>query len=133
MGLAMHIAQVRTRLVLPPISAQEAALVPTTEVYCAQHLQDVVARFAKPGVALYADMDQRPNSGLTSELGAELHSELNSELNSEPTSISTPTPTKLATKQSNPSLTTQYEPKWQRVQPACLDNLDGIQIGRAHV
>jgi len=53
MGLAMHAAQVRTRLVLPPVSAQEAALVPTTEVYCARHLQDVASRFAKPGVALF--------------------------------------------------------------------------------
>jgi magnesium chelatase family protein len=53
MGLAMHAAQVRTRLVLPPVSAQEAALVPTTEVYCARHLQDVAARFAKPGVAIF--------------------------------------------------------------------------------
>ena len=53
MGLAMHAAQVRTRLVLPPGSAQEAALVPTTEVYCARHLQDVASRFAKPGVALF--------------------------------------------------------------------------------
>ena len=48
MGLAMHAAQVRTRLVLPPFSAQEAALVPTTEVYSARHLRDVVAQFAKP-------------------------------------------------------------------------------------
>ena len=54
MGLAMHDAKVRARLVLPPISAQEAALVPTMEVYCARHLQDVVAEFAKPGVALFA-------------------------------------------------------------------------------
>ena len=53
MGLAMHAAQVRTRLVLPPGSAQQAALVPTTEVYCALHLQDVASRFAKPGVALF--------------------------------------------------------------------------------
>jgi len=53
MGLAMHAAQVRTRLVLPPGSAQEAALVPTTEVYCVRHLQDVASRFAKPGVALF--------------------------------------------------------------------------------
>jgi len=54
MGLAMHAAKVRTRLVLPPVSAQEAALVPTTEVYSARHLQDVAVRFAKPGVALFA-------------------------------------------------------------------------------
>ena len=54
MGLATHSARVRTRLVLPPLSAQEAALVPTTEVYSARNLHDVVARFAKPGVALFA-------------------------------------------------------------------------------
>ena len=51
MGLALHSAGVRTRLVLPPVSAEEAALVPTAEVYRAQHLSDVVARFAKPGLA----------------------------------------------------------------------------------
>jgi magnesium chelatase family protein len=38
-GLALHGAGVRTRLVLPPGSA---------EVYRAQHLRDVVAHFAKP-------------------------------------------------------------------------------------
>lgn len=47
MGLAMHEAGTRSRLVLPPESAQEAALVPTAEVYSAQHLRDVVARFAR--------------------------------------------------------------------------------------
>lgn len=47
MGLALHGAGVRTRLVLPPTSAEEAALVPTAEVYCAHHLKDVVAHFAK--------------------------------------------------------------------------------------
>ena len=48
MGLALHASGVRTRLVLPPGSAQEAALVPTAEVYSAHHLKDVVAHFAKP-------------------------------------------------------------------------------------
>ena len=48
MGLALHGAGVRTRLVLPPNSAEEAALVPTAEVYRAHHLKDVVAQFAKP-------------------------------------------------------------------------------------
>ena len=48
MGLALRGAGVRTRLVLPPVSAEEAALVPTAEVYRAQHLSDVVAHFAKP-------------------------------------------------------------------------------------
>ena len=64
MGLAMHDAKVRARLVLPPISAQEAALVPSMEVYCARHLQDVATQFAKPGVALFAKEPSipRPNS-----------------------------------------------------------------------
>jgi magnesium chelatase family protein len=44
MGLALRGAGVRTRLVLPPGSAEEAALVPTAEVYRAQHLSDVVAQ-----------------------------------------------------------------------------------------
>jgi len=48
MGLALRGAGARTRLVLPPGSAEEAALVPTAEVYRAQHLSDVVAHFAKP-------------------------------------------------------------------------------------
>jgi magnesium chelatase family protein len=48
MGLALHTAGERTRLVLPAGSAEEAALVPTTEVYRAQHLKDVVAQFALP-------------------------------------------------------------------------------------
>jgi magnesium chelatase family protein len=50
MGLALRGAGVRTRLVLPPVSAEEAALVPTAEVYRAQHLSDVVAHFSKPEV-----------------------------------------------------------------------------------
>ncbi len=48
MGLALRGAGVRTRLVLPPGSAEEAALVPTAEVYRAHHLSDVVAHFARP-------------------------------------------------------------------------------------
>ena len=40
----------RARLVLPPISAEEAALVPDTEVYRAHHLRNVVAYFAKAGM-----------------------------------------------------------------------------------
>jgi len=64
MGLAMHDAKVRARLVLPPISAQEAALVPSMEAYCARHLQDVATQFAKPDVALFAKEPStpRPNS-----------------------------------------------------------------------
>ena len=50
MGLALRGAGVRTRLVLPAGSAEEAALVPTAEVYRALHLSDVVAHFAKPEI-----------------------------------------------------------------------------------
>lgn len=64
MALAMHEAKVRTRLVLPPASAQEAALVPTTHIYSARHLQNVAVQFALPKVALFA---QAPNSTLEPE------------------------------------------------------------------
>jgi magnesium chelatase family protein len=61
MGLALHDAGVRTRLVLPPGSAEEAALVPTAEVYRAQHLSDVVAQFAKPeGLGMLTPHDETP-------------------------------------------------------------------------
>ena len=46
MALALRTQQVHTRLVLPPGSAEEAALVPGTEVFRARHLLDVVVRFA---------------------------------------------------------------------------------------
>ena len=46
MGLAIRTTGTRARVVLPPVSAEEAALVPTAEVYRAQHLRDVVAHFA---------------------------------------------------------------------------------------
>ena len=46
MALALHTAQVTTRLVLPPGSAEEAALVPGAQVYRAVHLRDVVRHFA---------------------------------------------------------------------------------------
>jgi len=45
-SLALHSQKVRTRLVLPPGSAEEAALVPESEVYGAQHLLDVVRHFS---------------------------------------------------------------------------------------
>ena len=48
MSLALHLAKVRSRLVLPAISAEEAALVPSTEVYRALTLCDVVAQFKLP-------------------------------------------------------------------------------------
>jgi magnesium chelatase family protein len=48
MSLALRQQQVRTRLVLPPGSAEEAALVPDAEVFRAQHLLDVVQQFLPP-------------------------------------------------------------------------------------
>ena len=48
MSLALHAARVRTRLVLPAGSAEEAALVPDAQVYRATHLLDVVQQFLPP-------------------------------------------------------------------------------------
>ena len=45
MSLALHAGQVITKLVLPPDSAEEAALVPDSHVYRARHLLDVVSHF----------------------------------------------------------------------------------------
>ena len=45
MSLALHRQQVAARLVLPPGSAEEAALVPDAQVYRARHLLDVVQQF----------------------------------------------------------------------------------------
>jgi magnesium chelatase family protein len=45
MSLALQAGQVQTRLVLPPDSAEEAALVPDAHVYRAGHLLDVVQHF----------------------------------------------------------------------------------------
>lgn len=44
-ALALHRQQDGARLVLPPGSAQEAAFVPSAQVFCAHHLLDVVRRF----------------------------------------------------------------------------------------
>jgi len=49
MSLALHAGQVVTRLVLPPGSAEEAALVPDAQVYSARHLLDVVQHFVPQG------------------------------------------------------------------------------------
>ncbi|AVT14930.1 MULTISPECIES: YifB family Mg chelatase-like AAA ATPase [Comamonadaceae] len=53
-SLALRSAGGRARMVLPPGSAEEAALVPGTEVYRARHLLDVVARFLPPQAAASA-------------------------------------------------------------------------------
>ncbi|HWI82162.1 YifB family Mg chelatase-like AAA ATPase [Ramlibacter sp.] len=46
LSLALHAAGASARLVLPPGSAEEAALVPQAQVYRAGHLLDVVRQFA---------------------------------------------------------------------------------------
>jgi magnesium chelatase family protein len=45
MSLALHASDTSTRLVLPPGSAEEAALVPQAHVYRANHLLDVARQF----------------------------------------------------------------------------------------
>ncbi len=47
--------EARPRMVLPPGSAEEAALVPGTEIYRARHLLDVVRQFLPGGPAASAD------------------------------------------------------------------------------
>jgi magnesium chelatase family protein len=62
MSLALHASKVVTQLVLPPDSAEEAALVPTAQVYRARHLLDVVRHFLpspQEGVA------HEPSDGFT--------------------------------------------------------------------
>ena len=58
MSLALHTQQVQTRLVLPPGSAEEAALVPGAQVFCARHLLDVVQQFLPLG-----DGEAAPSDG----------------------------------------------------------------------
>ena len=48
-ALALHTSHVVTRLVLPPGSAEDAALVPGSQVYRARHLLDVVRQFLPTG------------------------------------------------------------------------------------
>jgi magnesium chelatase family protein len=51
MSLALHTLPERPCLVLPPGSAEEAALVPDAQVYRARHLLDVAQQFLPGGVA----------------------------------------------------------------------------------
>ncbi|MDD3937885.1 YifB family Mg chelatase-like AAA ATPase [Rhodoferax sp.] len=62
MSLALHASHVVTRLVLPPGSAEEAALVPDAQVYRARHLLDVVQHFLPQAVDAPA---AEPASGWT--------------------------------------------------------------------
>lgn len=50
-ALALQTGQVSAKLVLPPVSAEEAALVPGAQVYRARHLLDVVRQFLPTGTA----------------------------------------------------------------------------------
>lgn len=63
MSLALHGQKVQTRLVLPPESAEEAALVPGSVVFRAEHLLDVVAQFLPGGFAGSASPE--PTQGWT--------------------------------------------------------------------
>ena len=63
-SLALQTQQVTSCLVLPPGSAEEAALVPDARVVRATHLLDVVRAFLPPGSAQGGDADV-PNDGWT--------------------------------------------------------------------
>ncbi|MFY3385534.1 YifB family Mg chelatase-like AAA ATPase [Paracidovorax sp. MALMAid1276] len=56
-SLALQTQQVNAQLVLPPGSAEEAALVPAARVVRARHLLDVVRAFLPPGSTAGADDD----------------------------------------------------------------------------
>ncbi|MCW5627769.1 MAG: YifB family Mg chelatase-like AAA ATPase [Rhodoferax sp.] len=60
MSLALHDDPARPRQVLPAGNAQEAALVPGTTVYQAEHLLDVVSQFVPPSDTAAADAAQAP-------------------------------------------------------------------------
>ncbi|MFM9879779.1 MAG: YifB family Mg chelatase-like AAA ATPase [Burkholderiaceae bacterium] len=62
MSLALHQQNLRARLVLPPGSAEEAALVPGAHIYRARHLLDVVQHFLPEGAAQTAQ-DALPSAG----------------------------------------------------------------------
>jgi magnesium chelatase family protein len=63
MALTLMNTQTPTRLVLPPCSAEEAALVPGAWIYRAQHLLDVVRQFAPPNVAVAPQQDPATADG----------------------------------------------------------------------
>ena len=63
MALALQTDRKQVRLVLPPTSAEEAALVPCAEVYRAVHLLDVSGHFALPSTLDAPASDRPPPSG----------------------------------------------------------------------
>ncbi|SDZ57957.1 YifB family Mg chelatase-like AAA ATPase [Delftia lacustris] len=60
-ALALHRQQDGARLVLPPGSAQEAAFVPSAQVFCAHHLLDVVRRFITRSANALVQAEQEPD------------------------------------------------------------------------
>jgi magnesium chelatase family protein len=56
MGMALYLQKGAPSLVLPPGSAEEAALVPGASVYRAKHLRDVASQFSLPGQAPHEDL-----------------------------------------------------------------------------
>lgn len=67
MSLALRSQEVATQLVLPPGSAEEAALVPGAQVYRAAHLMDVVRQFipgADAGVEGWSRLAPSPVTGV---------------------------------------------------------------------
>ena len=63
-SLALQTQRITAQLVLPPGSAEEAALVPAAQVVRARHLLDVVRAFLPPGSVAEGDADA-PNDGWT--------------------------------------------------------------------
>lgn len=63
MALTLMNAPTPVRLVLPPGSAEEAALVPGACIYRAHHLLDVVRQFAPPSVAVAEAQDPAAADG----------------------------------------------------------------------
>ncbi len=61
MGLALHQQLIAHSLVLPPGSAEEAALVPDAKVYRARHLRDVADQFCLAGNATSAPCAAQPD------------------------------------------------------------------------
>ncbi|MFD2753445.1 YifB family Mg chelatase-like AAA ATPase [Comamonas terrae] len=59
-ALALQRQQQTAALVLPPGSAQEAAFVPSAQVFCAHHLLDVVAQFLAHASPVAADAGETP-------------------------------------------------------------------------
>ena len=63
MALATHTKGLAPKLVLPPGSADEAALVPGSHVYRAKHLLDVVRHFAPPAKTDVLGLDTHDDAG----------------------------------------------------------------------